>query len=188
MTDLTRAEFWRSAESFPAYSVKHNLGTAVKITPFLFLMTPFLLGKKKEIRNKNASYSQQKLNCRLPCARGARKWREKSMWFLSIPFYMIGKPAPVPHASPGGLLLEVPALLWVSVVLSPEWEIDVGGRKVVSSSLVLCLPPQSTYCCSELPQVATPFGPDLELHSERQGGVYLLDLTQNQNLQHSLFL
>lgn len=84
----------------------------------------------------------------------------KSMWFISVPFYVIGKPTPVPHASPGGLLLEMPTLLWVLVVLPPDWEIDVGGRKVVSSPSVLCLPPQSTYCCSELPWVASPFSPD----------------------------
>ena len=173
---------------FPTYSIKHNLGNAVNITtPFLlFFMTPFLFGGKKKLTN--APYSQQKLNCRLPWARDARKWREKSMWFISVPFYVVGKPTPVPHASPGELLLEVPALLWVLVVLPPDWEIDVGGRKAVSSPSVLCLPPQSTYCCSELPRVANPFSPDFGTAFREQGRVYLLDLTQNQNLQHPLCL
>ena len=155
---------------------------------FFFLWHHFCSGGGGKLTN--APYSQQKLNCRLPWARDARKWREKSKWFISVPFCVIGKPTPVPHARnlPGELLLEVPALLWVLVVLPPDWERDVGGRKEVSSPSVLCLLPQSTYCCSELPRVASPFSPDFGTAFREQGRVYLLDLTQNQNLQHPLCL
>ena len=74
---------------FPAYSIKHNLGTAVKITTpfFSFFNDTISVGEKKK-KLTNASFSQQKLNCRLPWARGARKWKEKSLWFISTPFYM----------------------------------------------------------------------------------------------------
>ena len=74
---------------FPAYSIKHNLGTAVKITTpfFSFFNDTISVGEKKKslqmllFHNRSLTADCLELGVQ-------ENGRKKGLWFISTPFYM----------------------------------------------------------------------------------------------------